>query len=187
MMLRIAFLVVAAMLTAAPSHADLVWNYSSSNGATVVEGLLTTAGTAGDELTPGTVLSLVSIDTVVLNGDLLDAPSDWGTIGPFGSIPPFATSVSGSIAVDTPGVALLSTPALFAAGTLNSVVLADPLAGGDTEVRFDGGLSTIADFAPTSTFLTFVSVAAVPEPTTTLAFSLLGVGLIASRRITSED
>lgn len=182
MILRSALLVAFAALLASPAEANLVWSYRSTDGADTVEGLLTTTGSAGDQSIVSLSFDLVSIDTVVLNGDLLDSPSDWGTIGPFGSIPPFATSVLGDITVDTPGIALISSGALFAAGDLNSVVLADPLGSGDTEVRFDGGLGSIADFKPTDTTLFFLSVASIPEPSTFFVFGLVGIGMVAVRR-----
>jgi len=58
---------VALALSAVTANADLVWEYSSTDGTDVASGQLTTSGNPGDEATVGNTFSLISIDTAFIN------------------------------------------------------------------------------------------------------------------------
>jgi hypothetical protein len=151
-------------------RADLVWEYLSTNGFTTVSGLMTTTGTPGQELIPGTTFTLKSFDTVFVNLVDLTAPSNWSS----NNGPPFTSSPQGVIEVTVPGVAVIEATSvpLYAANGVNGVHLGRPPGGtgGDTFVVYTPTGGTHALFSPTVTTFTV----AIPEPSSFLCVGLVG-------------
>src|SRR5688500_15659587 len=71
--------VLAVSCTPALVRADLVWEYLSTNSFTTVSGQMTTTGNPGDQLIPGTLLSLVSFNTVFVNSVDITPASNWSS------------------------------------------------------------------------------------------------------------
>ena len=167
------------MLTLQPTtlEADIVWNYSSTNGFDTVTGTLVTGGNPGDEFGAGIDFTLLGINNVLLNGVEI---VNWNQNG---SPPPFFINPIGFVETTTArGDAVVSAKTGFLSARDRDLVNVIQIGGNDA------GIQTLAlgdafgnphfFFFPTSTTITTTTI---PEPNAAL-FLALAFSTIAYRQ-----
>lgn len=181
-MFRFSVCLLSLLIVSCETEASLIWDYTSTDGSTTVNGQLTTDDGVGGVLGVGTLYSLISIDTVFVNlVDITTPASNWNT----GVAPPFSTSPIGQIIGTSATEASLGSGGsnfIEAKGTggINFIRLADPPDSNRTVVTATnaGAGNHFAIFDPTSTtFSLQESSSAVPEPS---AFWLLSIAMFSS-------
>jgi hypothetical protein len=176
------FVLLAAVLSIPGSaRGVLLWDYFSTDGTSTLAGQLTTAGSPGQETVVGGNFSLLSIDTVIVDGLDITGAANWeNSFG--GQPPPFSMFPFGNLTVVSPSIGADLGAGLGAGdGAINSVTIASPGQGQFSSAGFlpGGGFVQHTSFTPTTTTFT-----AVPEPSvlSLMAAGVLGLATVRARR-----
>ena len=173
-------LALALILIPQVCFAEILWDYSSTDGFTTLSGQLTSSGDPADLAAPNH-FTLVSILSAFVNGGPI---STWG---PSGGVPPFTGYSTGSFDWDTVQASMLGgyleqTDHSY----INSIRIAEDGSWTyRTWVYRDEFGDSIVNFEPTVTTITPAdSEPVIPEPSTIalLAVGLLGIGVYATRK-----
>lgn len=165
------------LLSASTASADVIWDYTSTDGTDTVTGQLVTDGDLADVGTPGNSFNLLEITNTFLNGVEI---TNWSGLG---STPPFTNAPPGLITTTEGGAAEIDilNNSIGAAGGFNSIILGRPGTTANTVATADPGSNNFYSFAPTSTTFQVADTAAIPEPSS-LALMAMGAAGVAAWR-----
>jgi hypothetical protein len=177
---------LVVLLLSAGADGNIIWDYYSAGGGSTLSGELTTTGTPGDELVVGNTFSVLSIDTVVVDGVDITPSENWKTeFG--GQAPPFADFPTGVLTLTAPYIAVNQSPTtLVGAGdaALNGVAIASPGQGQFSSAVFQAGDGFIphTEFTPSETTFTATSI---PEPSVGVLVGFAALLMARRRRVVS--